>query len=239
MCYALSMAAKNSVKDFVPDAYYHLYNRGVEKRTIFIDEQDRAVFLSYLKTYLLPKDEDALRAIVANPESSYKEKACALQLLHLNNFANTLTLLAYCLMPNHFHFLVKQSGATTIDQFMNSFGVRYSMYFNRKYRRVGGLFQGVYKAVRITSDEQLLHLSLYIHRNPMTLASKDHLLRGYTHSSYPQYLGLSHAEWLHPDDILGYFPKSQKRGYQEFVEGPTEEDHALLIAKLAIDEDEA
>mgnify|MGYP001566910212 FL=1 len=88
------MAAKNSVKEFVPDAYYHLYNRGVEKRTIFLDDRDRAVFISYLKTYLLPKGTDALQAILANPESSYKEKGRALKLLRLNNFADTLTLLA-------------------------------------------------------------------------------------------------------------------------------------------------
>ena len=233
------MAAKNSVKEFVPDAYYHLYNRGVEKRTIFLDDRDRAVFISYLKTYLLPKGTDALQAILANPESSYKEKGRALKLLRLNNFADTLTLLAYCLMPNHFHFLVKQTEATTIDQFMNSFGVRYSMYFNRKYRRVGGLFQGVYKAVRVTSDEQLLHLSRYIHSNPIALALQDHLLHGYSYSSYPQYLGLAHAEWVHPEEILGYYPKSGKKGYQEFVEGPSNGDGAIMIAKLIIDDDDA
>ena len=233
------MAAKNSVKEFVPDSYYHLYNRGVEKRTIFLDEQDSTVFLSYLKTYLLPKDEDALHAILVNSEKSSREKDQTLKLLRLNNFSETLTLLAYCLMPNHFHFLIKQKEADTIDRFMNSLGTRYSTYFNRKYRRVGGLFQGVYKAVRVISGEQLLHLFRYIHRNPIVLASQDHPLRSYTYSSYHQYLGLTHADWIHPEDILGYFPKSQKRGIQEFVEGPSNGDGAIMIAKLVIDDDDS
>lgn len=231
------MPAKNAVKEYSPNAYYHLYNRGVEKRTIFLDEQDHAVFLSYLKTYLLPKDEDTLRAVLGDPSSSSREKDAALKALRLNNFADTLALLAYCLMPNHFHFLVKQTEAETIDRFMQSFCTRYSLYFNRKHRRIGGLFQGKYKAVRVTKDEQLLHLSRYIHRNPIALASQGPTLRGYTYSSYPQYLGLARAEWLHPEDILGYFPKSQRRGYQEFVEGQGEESGAILIAKLTIDDD--
>lgn len=233
------MPAKNAVKEYAPNAYYHLYNRGVEKRTIFIDEQDRAVFLSYLKTYLLPKDEDAFHAVLANPKSTSKGKDTALKALRLNNFNDTLTLLAYCLMPNHFHFLVKQTEATTIDSFMQSFCTRYSLYFNRKYRRVGGLFQGKYKAVRVTTDEQLLHLSRYIHRNPTKLASQGSTLQSYTHSSYPQYLGLTHVEWIHTEEILGYYLKSGSRGYQEFIEGSSNGDGATLIAKYIIDDDNA
>jgi putative transposase len=230
------MAAKNSIKEYAPDGYYHLYNRGVEKRTVFLDAQDYAVFLSYLKTYLTPKNTDDLLATINNPDRSYKERNAARKALQLNNFADTFTLLCYCLMPNHFHFLVKQKEEDTIDRFMNSLGVRYSMYFNRKYRRVGGLFQGVYKAVRVISDEQLLHLSRYIHRNPITLASQDHLLHGYSYSSYLQYLGHANTEWVHPKEILGFYPKSEKKGYQKFVEGSTDDDSAPLIAKLTIDD---
>ena len=231
------MPAKHAIKEFVSDAYYHIYNRGVEKRIIFQDEQDRAVFLSYLKTYLLPKDKNTLSAILANPKSSPREKDQALKLLRLNNFADTLTLLAYCLMPNHFHLLVKQTDLMTIDRFMQSLCTRYSVYFNRKYRRVGGLFQGLYKAVRVTTEEQLLHLSRYIHRNPIILASQGSTLQSYTYSSYPQYLGISHADWIHPKDVLAAFPKSGKGGYQQFVEGSSNGDGAMLIAKLTLDED--
>ena len=172
------MPAKNSIKTYTENGYYHLYNRGVEKRTIFQGEQDYAVFLSYLKTYLMPKNEDDLRQKLADPTISYKEKENIIKLLRLNNFADEITLIAYCLMPNHFHFLVKQNSANGIDRFMNSLGTRYTMYFNRKYKRVGSLYQDVYKAVMVGSDEQLLHLTRYIHRNPVPSGSKGDALRG-------------------------------------------------------------
>ncbi|MEK7544051.1 MAG: transposase [Patescibacteria group bacterium] len=231
------MPAKNSVKEFVSDSYYHIYNRGVEKRTIFQDPQDYAVFLSYLKTYLLPKDEIALRSVITDQKRSYKEKDLALKALKLNNFSDSLRLISYCLMPNHFHFLVKQTEAMTIDRFMQSFCTRYTLYFNRKYRRVGGLFQGLYKAVRITTDEQLLHVSRYIHRNPITLASQGTTLRSYTYSSYLKFLSDIHVAWVHPEDILEYFNKSGYKGYQKFVEGPAEEENLRLILTMTLDDE--
>lgn len=166
------MPAKNSIKEFVSDSYYHLYNRGVEKRIIFSDEQDYTVFLSYLKTYLVPKDIVALQKTLKDPDVSWKIKDRVLKELRLNNFAGDVVLVSYCLMPNHFHILVKQNEAESIDRFMNSLCTRYAMYFNRKHKRVGVLFQDHYKAVRVATDEQLLQLSRYIHSNPSKLASQ-------------------------------------------------------------------
>ena len=217
------MPAKNSIKNFEADAYYHLYNRGVEKRKIFMDEQDYRVFLSYLKDYLLPKDSLKLQSILADPLTKWKEKEKAVKLLRLNNFSKNLKLLAFCLMPNHFHFLCKQKEINTIDNFTNSFFTRYSMYFNKKYKRVGKLFQGVYKAVKVTTDEQLLHLSRYIHLNPFSL--KGDALQGEKYTSYPFYLGKSEAEWVKPKDILAYFSETSKDkqhlSYKSFIEDKT------------------
>lgn len=217
------MAAKNSLKTYSPNCYYHIYNRGVEKRFIFQDEQDYAVFLSYLKTYLLPKNEDGLRQTLTDPNINYKEKERILRKLRLNNFSDEITLLAYCLMPNHFHLLIKQKPADGIDKFMNSLGVRYTMFFNRKYKRVGALYQGVYKAVLVESEEQLLYLSSYIHRNPFApdTGSKEDVLRAWLSqpSSYPEYLGRRKTDWIHPEDILVFFSKATpKLSYQAFVE---------------------
>ena len=158
------MPGGNAQKQYVEDNYYHIYNRGVEKRSIFQDSQDYGVFLSYLKEYLLPKDEHGLRDLLSNPNITYKERDKILKLLRLNNFAGEITLIAFCLMPNHFHFLVHQKSANSIDQFINSFGTRYTMYFNKKYKRVGKLYQGTYKAVIVTTDQQLLELTRYIHK---------------------------------------------------------------------------
>lgn len=229
-----SMPAKNTIKEFVTNGYYHLYNRGVEKRDIFMDEQDYGVMTSYMKTYLTSKDEDGLRRVILDESSSYKQKADASRLLRLNNFVNTLQLLSFCLMPNHFHFLVKQTEANTIDRFMNSLFTRYSMYINRRYKRVGPLFQGLYKAVLVTTEEQFLYLSRYIHRNP---ASKGSALRSYPYSSYAAYLGLRQYDWLHPKEILSYFGKGRRTSYQSFVEDIAENFamHTLLVP-LMVDE---
>lgn len=218
------MPARNSIKQYVDNGYYHIYNRGVEKRLIFLDSQDYGVFLNYLKEYLSPKNEDELRQKLSDPLTTYKEKDKILKLLRLNNFANKLTLLAYCLMPNHFHLLVKQKTANTIDQFMQSLATRYSLYFNRKYKRVGSLFQSVYKAVLVTSEEQLLHLTRYIHTQ--ALASQGETLQSWTLQSwqkqpcsYKEYLGERKTKWIQAEEILVYFSKSNPiLSYQAFIQ---------------------
>ncbi len=227
------MPAKNSVKQFVENSYYHIYNRGVEKRLIFIDDQDYGVFLSYLKDYLLPKNELNLRSVLTGVNSNPKEKADALRMLKLNNFTDTIQLLTYCLMPNHFHLLVKQTDAYSIDTFMNSLSTRYSMYFNKRYKRVGHLFQGTYKAVLIESEAQLLHLSRYIHKNPFV---KGVPLQSYPHSSYQNYLGLKRTEWINFTDIINYFSKSGFNSYENFVESNLDYDSIDFVKELILDE---
>lgn len=212
------MASKNSLKQYTEQSYYHIYNRGVEKRAIFLEDQDYGVFLSYLKDYLSEKDEEGLLEKLNDPNTSYKEKGKALKFLRLNNFYNEIFLLAFCLMPNHFHLLVKQSSALSIDKFMNSLALRYAMYFNKKYKRTGILFQDVYKAVRVETDEQLLQLSRYIHQNPLKIGGQLKNLRSQP-SSYPEYLGYRKTSWIKTEEILIYFSKANPIfSYQAFVE---------------------
>ena len=199
------MPAKNVRKEYLENGYYHLYNRGVEKRIIFLDNQDYSVFLSYLKEYLIPKNEKELWDIISDAKISWVEKEKAIKILRLNNFSKEITLLAYCLMPNHFHFFVKQKNSDSIDKFMNSLCTRYTMYFNKKYKRVGSLYQGVYRAVLVSSEEQFLHLSRYIHKQ--ALSPQGVALRNQP-SSYEDYLGLRRTEWVHPEEILAYFSNS-------------------------------
>lgn len=226
------MPAKNSVKEFRANAYYHIYNRGVEKRVIFLDDQDYGVFKSYLKVYLLPKDEIGLQHTLNDPTSSPFEKAEATRLIKLNNFSDSIQLLAYCLMPNHFHLLIKQSDESSIDLFMNSLATRYSMYFNKRYKRVGHLFQGTYKAVLVDSEPQLLHLSRYIHKNPYV---KGVPLQSYPHSSYSAYLGIRKLEWIKPTDILNYFSTTGFNSYENFVEGNFDDDSINFVKELILD----
>ena len=220
------MPSRNRTKQYIENNYYHIYNRGVEKRIIFIDEQDYAVFLSYLKNYLSPKNEKELFGRLSNLNTSFKEKGDILKLLRLNNFHGEIILLAYCLMPNHFHFFIKQKSAISMDKFMQSLGTRYTMYFNRKYRRIGPLYQDTYKAVSVETENQFIYLSKYIHKqalihqSPVRTHPKGQTLRGYEQpSSYPEYLGKRKTEWVHPEEILSYFSKTNhKITYKAFVE---------------------
>jgi len=229
------MPAKNSTKVYIKNGYYHLYNRGVEKRVIFEDKQDYAVFLSYLKEYLLPKDEKRLRKKLADPLISPQERDRILKTLRMNNFSTEVNLLAYCLMPNHFHMLVQQTRETTIDSLMNSLCTRYSMYFNKKYKRVGPLYQGVYKAVIIDSDSQLLHLSRYIHRNPLALQGVALQTLSDQPSSYAEYVGMRNTQWVHSKGILSFFSKKfPSLTYKAFV---SQREELELIQNLRIDDE--
>lgn len=220
------MPAKNSIKQYIEDGYYHLYNRGVEKRLIFMDMQDYAVFISYLKEYLLPKDGNAMREKLTDTNISSRERDKIIKTLRLNNFSSEISLLAYCLMPNHFHFLVKQKSAQSIDIFMQSLSTRYTMYFNRKYTRVGSLCQAVYKASLVDNDEYLLHLSGYIHKQAINLNQA---------SSYPEYAGERNTEWIKSEEILNYFSKNNPLfSYQEFINQDTQ---PILPQEMILDED--
>lgn len=236
------MPAKNRIKQYKKGGYYHIYNRGVEKRKIFQDQQDYSTFLSYLKTYLSPKDEASLRTSLEDPEISWKEKEKILKLLRLNNFADTINLLCFCLVPNHFHFLLKQLDERSLPKFLASLSTRYSMYFNRKYERVGPLFQDIYKAVLVETDAQLLHLSRYIHLHVLDSTPQGPALRKEQPSSYPNYLGSVSQEWVKPDEILAFFKTAQRTSltdffsYQSFVE-TYKEPVPRIVSNLALDLD--
>lgn len=211
------------MKIYLEGGYYHLYNRGVEKRDIFLDEQDYKVFLHFLKQYLSPSELPVFSSTGPTGVTPVRSRP-------IKSVYGFVKLLAYSLMPNHFHLLVKQENKDGITQLMNRIGTNYGMYFNKHYERVGPLFQGVYKAVLVESEEQLLHLSRYIHLNPFELENKsfDRLV-DYPYSSYGDYLGIRDTKWISPAEILSYF-KTRKRvgkvdyfSYQSFVEDYKEE----------------
>ncbi|MDP4031190.1 MAG: transposase [Patescibacteria group bacterium] len=220
------MPAKNSLKDYASDSYYHVYNRGVAKQDIFLDEQDYKTFLSYLKLYLTPVNLQG-QSLKIPPSRQLK------------NYSQELKLLAYCLMPNHFHLFVFQKEDDSMADFLRSLGTKYSMYFNKKFKRVGHVFQGRYKAVMITNENQFIYLSKYIHRNPLPLpAIARTVLAGYKYSSYQNYLGKFYQSWVNKEKILSYFSKlNPEESYQKFVE-ETDERDLLMIKDSMLDFDE-
>lgn len=139
-----------------------------------------------------------------------------------NNHNGKIDLIAYCLMPNHFHLCIKQSDRRAIDHFMRSLATKYAMSFNKKYERVGSLFQGRYKAVLVETEEQFIYLTKYIHRNPLDLTpykDRPRQLSIYKFSSYPNYLKIRSQSWVNPDDILHYFSsRNPHNSYKQFVE---------------------
>jgi len=206
------MPAKNSLKLYLENSYYHIYNRGAGKSKIFKDKQDYLVFLDKLQKYL-------------DPNSQY-------------SFDKKINLIAYCLMQNHFHLFVFQKTKDGMEMFMRSLSTSYAMYFNKKYERSGTLFQGRYKAAFVETEPYLLHLTRYIHLNPAELVSN---WREYPYSSYKNYLGKKEDNWLIPDPILAFFKKgkggesyNRTISYQEFVDGFTG-DSKDQLDDLAID----
>lgn len=224
------MPAKNSLKTYIENGFYHIYNRGVEKRNIFMDEQDYRVFLSYLKLYLLPVEE-SVNDINNIRELAYQDNKIQISRLYtLNNFFNKINLVSYVLMPNHFHLELQQVGKKDIEIFMRSLITKYTIYFNRKYKRVGHLFQGRYKAALILGEEYLVHLSRYIHLNPLELITKEQRLESYPWSSYSAYINNLQINWLKKDFILSSFIKDQK-SYKKFVEDHNKAEENTVVHK--------
>lgn len=130
-------------------------------------------------------------------------------------------------MPNHFHLLIKQLRDGGIKEFMQKVINSYTKYYNIKHNRVGHLFQGTFKAVPIKNDEQLLHVSRYIHLNPyVSDLTKD--LETYPHSSYPAFINLSNDILLTKEPVLDFFEDVSK--YKEFISG--HQDYAKELEQL-------
>lgn len=198
------MPPKNSVKKYEENGYYHVYNRGVEKRDIFQDDQDYGIFLKYLKTYLSESHDELQKSLKIFPSQ------------FLRNYELEIELICYCLMPNHYHLLLRQHSAKAMPEFIRSISTRYAMYFNKKYERVGSLFQGRYKAVKINTEEQLVNLTHYIHRNPTETWGSDPQL--YKYSSIHNYFGEYQQKWIKCQQVLDLFSTTNpKLTYRSFV----------------------
>lgn len=136
-------------------------------------------------------------------------------------YRNEIELLTFCLMPNHYHLLVFQSEKDAFTKLLRSICTAYTMYFNKKYKRVGHLFQSRFKASMIQKDSYLLHISRYIHLNPDNYKS-------WRYSSLPYYLNEKHADWLNPKPVLELF--DSKRQYLEFIEDY--EDYREMLSQI-------
>lgn len=206
---------------FVNDHVYHIYNRGVAKQVIFHDDQDYHHFLSTLSFYLEESPETKFSAV------SQEKRP---EVLSKNPKNSLIEILAYCLMPNHFHLLVKQSLDEGITTLMRRSLNSYTRAYNTRYNRVGTAFQGRFSVVLVENDEQLLHLSRYIHLNPFVAKlvgqPKDYIWSSYNNN----YLQNQSSRLCHPKFVLSIAGSSEQ--YQKFVE-----DYASYAQDLAFIKD--
>lgn len=179
-------------KIFEAGETYHLYNRGVGKIPIFRDEEDHKVFLYRLWENLYPELSTKIKRKSRN---DYRRKELP---------SGSFDLICYCLMPNHFHFLIRQNTDLPLTVLISKICTGYSKLFNKKYERVGSLFQDQFKAVRIESNEQLLWTSIYIHQNPIKAELVDDLSI-YRWNSYLDYVGVQPGNLCKKELILDQY----------------------------------
>lgn len=209
------------ITPLVNDQIYHVFNRGVAKLPIFTDKRDYNRFLETIYYYQFQGPKPQFSQL--NRFKDFK----------FDKNKKIVEVFCYCLMPNHYHFLIKQIEDNGISEFISKLSNSYTKYFNTKYDRVGPLLQGQFKAVRIEYDEQLIHVSRYIHLNPIaSFLVKD--LKEYQWSSYPSYIGLQVDKICTSEFILSMFKTKQK--YEQFVLDQVEYAQSLeRIKYLLID----
>ena len=200
------MPSRNSKKIYDINAYYHVYNRGTDKRVIFRDEADYEMFINLLRRYVGNE--------VARDRSGRE----------YDWYGDVLQVAAFCLMPNHFHILIYQTDAAAMTAVLRAVCGSYTVYFNKRYNRSGTLFQGVYRASHITTESYLLHITRYIHRNP------DRALE-YRWSSIANYIGGGGYSWVNSELLVDDSAQAHKQ-YREFMISSTEkpDDFKSILA---------
>lgn len=212
------------------DEYYHIYNRGVARQPVFSKKRDYEHFLTTISYYRFARPPMRLSLFLKLSEPIRKGVR-----KRLENTEHLVDILCFILMPNHFHLLIKQRSDEGISTFLRRSINSYSRYFTTKYSRPGALFQGVFKAVHVESDEQLLHLSRYIHLNPLVsfvVDGKDFL--SYPWSSLPEYL--DKPRLTDPMPVIHHFKTRQ--AYKQFVLDQADYGkHLEFIKHLTLEKD--
>jgi REP element-mobilizing transposase RayT len=185
--------------------YSHIYNRGIASQAIFCDKEDSEAFLGFLKEYLSPSTDSPSKTTFMVRGREYHGVPH-----RPKNYHGHIELVAYSLLPDHFHLLIKQISEKSLEKLMRSLSTRYSIYFNKKYKRTGPVFDGTYTSLALETDTEVAELIRYLHNNVHQSISSD---REYTNKEM--------SEWLKP----GAFDK---------LTASSEVDYPLL-ARIAIE----
>ena len=200
--------------EFAIGEYYHICNRGVDKREVFLDEQDFVRFLTSVREF------NRIDPIGSLYQKSFGDKQgedlgskSPIGLLEPKSEQGLVEIVCYCLNPNHYHLILRQKAERGIEKFMHKVSMGYTNYFNKKYKRFGSLFQGPYKSIHINSNEYLLYLSAYVNCN-----SEIHKIaeaENYKWCSFPDYIGKRSGTLCNKEVILGQFKNLEE--YQEYA----------------------
>ncbi len=197
----------------VNEQIYHIFNRGVAAQPVFLDKRDYKRALELVFFYRHTKIPLRYSYFVRLPKERRSEI-----LDQMGRSKDYLVdIIAYCLMPDHFHFLLKQLRENGISIFMSNVWNSYTRYFNVRRKRVGPVFQGVFKAVRVQDDSQFLHVQRYIHLNPYSsfLVKSWEELAKYPYSSLPEYLGVEEKNICNKELTKSFFKSVGE--YKKFV----------------------
>jgi len=191
---------------FTNGEVYHVFNLGVEKRPTFTDKREYYRAFLTLDFY---RHEGMSAGLAQILKLDFEKRNFFLSQLAIQE-KKLVDIFGYCLMPNHFHLLMKQLVDGGISTFVGNFTNSYTRYFNTKHKRIGHLFQGVFKAVRIEDDEQLIHVLRYIHINPVVSSViRETNIDSYLYSSFSEYLGIKKG-FCNKELVLKYFSSIEK-----------------------------
>jgi len=229
-------------KSIIGEEIFHILNRGVDKRNIFLEDGDYFRFIHNLFEF---NDANS----ISNSGHFFNQT----QSIDLRNRYDKkprefiIEILAFCLMPNHFHLLVKQKEEGGITKFMRRLSIGYANYFNQKYKRSGTLFEGRYKSILINQDRHFNYLPYYIHLNPLDLVMPEwrsgkiqnyqkaiQFLKNYRWSSHLDYLGNKNFPSVTQRELLLEM-SGGSNNYSKGIENWLSELNLVEIKKLILE----
>ncbi len=233
----------------VNEQIYHVYNRGTDKREIFLEKMDylRCIHNLFEFNNSNPSSPSNIRFHIKTPKNVGVNEIKKSLDTECPNFSKPkrnllVNILAFALMPNHFHLLLEQKQDDGVSKFLHKLSMGYSKYFNEKHKRSGVLFQGKFKAVPVEHNRQLLHLPYYIHLNPLDLKypgwRKNDLpnykkamqfLETYRWSSYPDYIGKKNFPSVTQRDFLTKFLGGETQHKKDIQKWLKERERNLKI----------
>ncbi len=219
--------------NFANGEIYHIYNRGIDRRPIFTNKQEYRRLIQSLAFYIPTDTSIRLSHYLVMSQGDQQKVDLRRQMA-----SRRVSTLSYCLMPNHFHLLLRQESEGGISEYLRLLQNSYARYFNIKHSRSGALFEGIFKAVYIESQQQLVHVSRYIHLNPYTayLVKDPSNLANYAWSSLRDYVAPSPTSFIDTQTILSDF--SSTSAYYDFVLDQADYQRSLVKYGHLILEDE-